>query len=170
MHLIDRTLLTFKGEKGERIEAIPCPGTIWESLRSYREGLLLTVAEMDDALAEQVLAEEEPAAEQVWAALRQATLQGRVYPCFAGSALRNQGVQPLMDAVVKLLPAPTERPPAIAQRLDGGEESVAMDPKARWWPWPSRSNCGKAAVMSSSGCTGAASTPAIWSPSPVAKE
>ncbi len=129
VHLIDRTLLTFKGEKGERIEAIPCPGTIWESLRSYREGLLLTVAEMDDALAEQVLAEQEPAAEHVWAALRQATLQGRVYPCFAGSALRNQGVQPLMDAVVKLLPAPTERPPAIAQRLDGGEESVAMDPK-----------------------------------------
>jgi len=129
VHLIDRTLLTFKGEKGERIETIPCPEVIWESLRSYREGLLLTVAEMDDALAEQVLAEEEPAAAAIWTALRQATLQGRVYPCFAGSALRNQGVQPLMDAVVKLLPAPTERPPAIAQRLDGGEESVAMDPE-----------------------------------------
>jgi len=129
VHLIDKTLLTFKGEKGERVEAIPCPEAIWESLRAYRESLLLTVAEMDDALAEQVLAEQEPAADQIWNALRQATLQGKAYPCFAGSALRNQGVQPLMDAVIKLLPAPTERPPAIAQRLDGGEESVAMDPK-----------------------------------------
>ncbi|MFO1428920.1 MAG: elongation factor G [Candidatus Competibacteraceae bacterium] len=129
VHLIDKTLLSFQGEKGERVEAAPCPEAIWESVRVYRESLLLAVAEMDDALAEQVLAEEEPAAEAIWTALRQATLQGRAYPCFAGSALRNQGVQPLMDAMVKLLPAPTERPPAVAQRLDGTEESVAMEPK-----------------------------------------
>lgn len=127
VHLIDKTLLTFGGDKGERVEVEPCPEAIWESVRPLREGLLLTVAEMDDDLAEQVLSEQEPAAAAVWAALRKATLRGKAHPCFGGSALRNQGVQPVMDAVVKLLPAPTERPPAVAQRLDGGEEEVAMD-------------------------------------------
>ncbi len=127
VHLIDKTLLTFGGDKGERVETTPCPDAVWEALRPLRESLLLTVAEMDDVLAEQVLSEQEPTAAAVWAALRQATLHGKAYPCFSGSALRNQGVQPLMDAVVKLLPAPTERPPAIAQRLDGGEEPIVMD-------------------------------------------
>jgi elongation factor G len=128
VHLIDRTLLTFAGDKGEQVEILPCPEPVWNALRHHREGLLLTVAEVDDALAEQVLTDQEPAAEAVWAALRRATLRGQAHPCFAGSALRNQGVQPLLDAVVRLLPSPTERPPAFAHRLDGGEEAVAMDP------------------------------------------
>ncbi|MFO1424494.1 MAG: elongation factor G [Candidatus Competibacteraceae bacterium] len=127
VHLIDKTRLRFAGEKGERVEVAPCDGANWEWARSWRESLLLAAAEMDDALAEQVLAEEEPDLEAVWAALRQATLAGKVCPCFAGSALRNQGVQPLLDGVVKLLPAPTERPPSLAHRPGGGEEAVAME-------------------------------------------
>jgi elongation factor G len=128
VHLIDKTVLRFAGEKGEQLETRPCPDAIWNSLRHHREGLLLAVAEVDDALAEQVLAEQEPAGADIWAALRRATLRGKAHPCFAGSALRNQGVQPLLDGVVRLLPSPTERPPALAHRLDGSEEAVAMDP------------------------------------------
>ncbi len=128
VHLIDKTLLTFAGEKGEQVQAVPCPDAIWNSLRHHREGLLLAVAEVADALAEQVLADQEPAVADIWAALRQATLRGKAHPCFAGSALRNQGVQPLREGVVRLLPSPTERPPALAHRLDGGEEAVAMNP------------------------------------------
>ena len=127
IHLIDQTRLRFSGEKGEQIDAAPCDAASWEWARHYRESLLLAAAELDDALAEQVLAEEEPEAETVWAALRRATLTGKVCPCFAGSALRNQGVQPLLDGVVRLLPAPTERPPSLAHRPDGGEEVVVMD-------------------------------------------
>lgn len=127
IHLIDQTRLRFSGEKGEQIDAAPCDAASWEWARHYRESLLLAAAELDDALAEQVLAEEEPEAEAVWAALRRATLTGKVCPCFAGSALRNQGVQPLLDGVVRLLPAPTERPPSLAHRPDGGEEVVVMD-------------------------------------------
>ena len=127
IHLIDQTRLRFGGEKGEEVQVAPCDAASWEGTRPYRETLLLAAAELDDALAEQVLAEEEPEPEAVWAALRQATLAGRVCPCFAGSALRNQGVQPLLDGVVRLLPAPTERPPSLAHRPDGGEEWVAME-------------------------------------------
>ncbi len=126
VHLIDKTRLRFVGERGEQVEIAPCDEATWEQVRPWRESLLLAAAEMDEALAEVVLAEEEPKPEAVWAALRQATLAGKVHPCFAGSALRNQGVQPVMDSIVRLLPAPTERPPSLAHRPDGGEEKVAM--------------------------------------------
>jgi elongation factor G len=128
IHLIEKTRLRFDGDKGEQVRVAPCDEANWEWARPYRESLLLAAAEMDDALAEQVLAEQEPEAETVWAALRLAVLAGKACPVFAGSALRNQGVQPLLDAVVRLLPTPNERPPSLAHRPDGGEEWVAMDP------------------------------------------
>ncbi|MBL8252528.1 MAG: GTP-binding protein [Candidatus Competibacter sp.] len=127
VHLIDKTRLRFGGERGEQVEIVPCDEAIWAAVRPWRESLLLAAAEMDDALAEQVLTEEEPEPEAVWTALRQATLAGKACPCFAGSALRNQGVQPLLDGAVKLLPSPNERPPSLAHRSDGGEEWVAME-------------------------------------------
>jgi len=128
IHLIDKTRWRFAGERGEQVEITPCDAATWERMRPWRENLLLAAAERDEALAEVVLAEQEPEPEPeaVWAALRQATLTGQVYPCFAGSALRNQGVQPVMDSVIRLLPSPTERPPSRAHRLDGNEEEVAM--------------------------------------------
>jgi elongation factor G len=126
VHLIDRTLLRFEGDQGERVVATPCPEPVWQGVAAQREALLLAAAEMDDALADRVLAGEdiEPAA--VWPALRRGTLAGRFFPCFGGSALRNQGVQPLLDGVVALLPAPLDRPPATAHRPDGSEERVAI--------------------------------------------
>jgi len=127
VHLIDKTILTFSGDKGEQLVSRPCDEATWNALSDWRESLLLAVAEVDETLADQVLAGLEPEIDALWAALRIATLSGKVYPCFGGSALRNQGVQPLLDAVVRLLPAPTERPAACAHRLDGGEEPVAMD-------------------------------------------
>lgn len=128
VHLIDRTRLSFNGERGEQVESEACDPATWEWAQPWRESLLLAAAEMDEALAEQVLTEQEPEPAAVWAALRQATLAGKICPCFAGSALRNQGVQPLLDGVVRLLPAPPERPPSLAHDADGGEEWVAMDP------------------------------------------
>ncbi|MEI2741672.1 MAG: elongation factor G [Candidatus Competibacter sp.] len=126
VHLIDKTRWRFQGERGERVVIEPCDEATWRRLRPWRENLLLAAAEMDEALAEQVLAEREPDPEAVWAALRQATLAGKCFPCFAGSALRNQGIQPLLDGVTRLLPAPSERPPSLARRPDGDEEWVAM--------------------------------------------
>lgn len=126
VHLIDQTLLRFRGEQGERVESVPCPASLWTELAAHRESLLLAAAEVDDALAELVLAGEEPPAEAIWSALRRATLAGRVFPCFGGSALRNQGVQPLLDGIVRLLPAPLDRPPALARRPNGGTETVQM--------------------------------------------
>ncbi|HRY14256.1 MAG: GTP-binding protein [Candidatus Competibacteraceae bacterium] len=129
IHLIDKTRLRFTGERGEQVDITPCDAATWREMRHWRESLLLAAAEMDEALAERVLTEEEPEPEPdaVWAALRLATLAGKAFPCFAGSALRNQGMQPVMDGVLRLLPAPIERPSSLAQRPDGGEEWVAME-------------------------------------------
>ncbi len=129
VHLIDRTLLRFGGEQGEVIESIPCDDATWNAVAGHRETLLLAVADTDEALADQVLNGIDPEPESIWSALRAATLKGQVYPCLGGSALRNQGVQPVLDAIVRLLPCPTDRPPSQAITLDGATETVHMDPK-----------------------------------------
>jgi elongation factor G len=98
-------------------------------MSSYREFLLLAAAEADEGLADVVLAGGDPEPPALWAALRTATLAGRLFPCFGGSALRNLGVQPLLDAVVELLPAPGDRPPSRAIRSDGSTEQVAIESK-----------------------------------------
>ncbi|EXJ13353.1 elongation factor G [Imhoffiella purpurea] len=128
IHLIERTLIRFTGEQGETIVSEPCPPDLWETCGDLREALLLAAAEIDDSVAEAVLSGSEPPPEDVRAALRQGTLDGRLCPCYGGSALRNMGVQPLLDGILDFLPAPLDRPPALAENPDGEQVPVAMDP------------------------------------------
>jgi elongation factor G len=129
IHLIDRTLLSFAGDEGEIVNVQPCDEALWRQYADYRENLLLAAAEADDTLADQVLAGADPDPEQIWAALRKATLAGSIQPCFGGAALRNFGVQPVLDAVLQLLPSPAERPASRAHLQNGEEQSVSMDAK-----------------------------------------
>ena len=129
VHLIERRLIGFTGDQGTDLIDEPCPDDIWDQFADEREALLMACAEQDEALADRVLSGEEPEPEELWTALRQGTLAGTHFPCFGGSALRNLGVQPLLDGVIKLLPAPLDRPPSLALRPDGSEESVALDAK-----------------------------------------
>ncbi len=129
VHLIERRLIGFTGDQGTDLIDEPCPDDIWEQFADEREALLMACAEQDEELADRVLSGEDPEPEELWTALRQGTLAGTHFPCFGGSALRNLGVQPLLDGVIKLLPAPLDRPPSLALRPDGGEEEVAMDAK-----------------------------------------
>jgi elongation factor G len=126
VHLIEGTLIRFSGEHGEVVTAEPCPEGIWTQLAGEREALLLGIAETDDGLADMVLAGEEPDADSVWRALREGALRGDLCPCFGGSALRNLGVQPLLDGVIRLLPSPLDRPAATGYLEGGGEEAVEM--------------------------------------------
>jgi elongation factor G len=127
--LVNKTLLRFGGEQGEEVSVEACPSAVWEPLAAQREALLLAAAEIDEDLADRVLSGEEPVAAELVAALRKGTLAGTLFPCFGGSALRNLGVQPLMDAAVDLLPAPLDRPSAIARLPDGGSEEVVLGNK-----------------------------------------
>ncbi len=129
VHLIERRLIGFTGDQGTDLIDEPCPDDIWEQYQTERETLLMACAEQDEELADRILSGEEPEPEELWAALRQGTLAGTHFPCFGGSALRNLGVQPLLDGVIALLPAPLDRPPSLALKADGSEEEVAMDAK-----------------------------------------
>ncbi|CAK0776225.1 Elongation factor G 1 [Gammaproteobacteria bacterium] len=129
LHLIDRTLIRFGGGQGEILTVSSCDETLWARVAGHRDSLLLAVAELDEALAEIVLTGSEPDPEAIWAVLRRGTLSGQLHPCLSGSALHNQGVQSLMDALVRLLPSPLDRPASQAEGLDGRAETVAMDPQ-----------------------------------------
>ncbi len=121
--LVNQELITFSGDNGETITRGPVPEALQELLQHHRESMLLSCAEEDPDLEDLVLEEADIPTDRIWAALRRATLGGRAHPVFAGSALRNWGVQPLLDGVLKLMPNPLERPPAIARkRAVEGEE------------------------------------------------
>ncbi|MDR1111056.1 MAG: elongation factor G [Deltaproteobacteria bacterium] len=94
-----------------------------------REALLEVLAETDDALMEAYLADEEIPLERLIEAIRKATIGLRLTPVFAGAALRNKGVQPLLDGIVDYLPAPVDLPPIAAHSPDGAE--VLVEPKAK---------------------------------------
>ncbi len=126
VHLIDRTLIRFTGEQGEQVEVEPCPESVWARVADLREALCLAAAELDDELADLVLAGGDPEPERLRSAIRLGALAGTLFPCYGGSALRNLGVQPLLDGVVDFLPAPMDRPPATAHRPDGSAEEVIM--------------------------------------------
>lgn len=127
--LVHKKLLRFTGDQGQEVQSLPCPDEIWQGMAELREALLLAAAESDEALADRVLSGGDVAPSELWRALRKGTLAGDLFPCFGGSALRNLGVQPLLDGIVELLPAPLDRPPPAAVRPDGAAEEVAMEAK-----------------------------------------
>ncbi|MEC7984513.1 MAG: GTP-binding protein, partial [Myxococcota bacterium] len=124
INLVEKTWIRFSGEHGEIVEEGPVPEDYQDLLEEHREFLILAASEFDEELME--LEPEEVTAEQLWAALRKGTISGEINPAFGGSALRNWGVQPLLNSVLKLLPSPKEKPPSIAKDKNGNEEVVEM--------------------------------------------
>ena len=127
LHAIEQQAYEFGGDQGSDVVVRDLTEGEVELLAPFRESLLLSLAEHDEAIEEAVLVEEDPDPEHVWAVLRKVTLAGTVRPAFSGSALRNWGVQPLLDAILKIMPSPAERPPSTATLPDGSEEVVQMD-------------------------------------------
>ncbi|MFG6413144.1 elongation factor G [Roseateles sp. DC23W] len=95
-----------------RLDAIP--PELLPAAQAARARLLEAAAEQDDALLEAWLRADEPSLDDLRAALRRGTLSGAFVPVLAGSAFRNRGVEPLLDAVVAYLPAPGEAPGAVS--------------------------------------------------------
>jgi elongation factor G len=89
-----------------------------------RLALVHALADLDDAIAEDVLADRDPAAEALRAALRRTTVAGKVVPLLCGSALRNKGVPLVLDAVCDYLPSPLDVPPIVGVNLKTGAEEI----------------------------------------------
>src|SRR5947199_6762606 len=110
--LIEMRSVTWADELGEKIELGEIPAELGEQAQEYHHQLIDAVADHDDELMETYLEDENAVTpEMLKRALRAATLDITVTPVLAGSAFKNKGVQPLLDAVVDYLPSPLDVPP-----------------------------------------------------------
>jgi elongation factor G len=114
---------------GENFSLQPIPEPLAQDAARQREQMLEALAETDDALMEAYLAEEPIAEAQIRDAIRQAVIDLKLVPVLCGSALRNKGVQPLMDAILDFLPSPLDVPP-IQGRNPKTEALVECRPNA----------------------------------------
>jgi elongation factor G len=110
--LVELALLRFDPEsEGRNVQSGPVPHALADEALRRRAALLEALAELDDPLAELYLSDREIGPRQLRAALRRATLARKGVPVLCGAALRNIGIQPLLDAVCFYLPSPPELPP-----------------------------------------------------------
>ncbi|HSX40362.1 MAG TPA: elongation factor G [Candidatus Saccharimonadales bacterium] len=110
------------GAKYEKSDEIPAD--MKDKVKEYRHKLIEKIAETDDKLLEKYLAGEEPSVDELKAALRAAVTEYKLVPIYAGTSLRNKGVQPLLDAVVDFLPSPLDIPPAKGINPKTNEETT----------------------------------------------
>lgn len=122
--LIKMKVLYFDGQHGEIVREAPVPDNMLEEAMSYREQLLDAATMYSDELAEAVLEEEETEG-MIHAALRKGTLARSLTPVLIGSAYKNVGIQPVLDAVNRYLPSPTEVK-NTALDLDKNEQEVPL--------------------------------------------
>ena len=116
---------------GASFERVPIPEELKDQAAQYREKMLEAVAEYDDAFIEKYLGGENPDPEEIRHVIRKATLSAKITPVLCGTAFKNKGVQPLLDAVVHYLPAPFDLPPVEGIDPNTEEpESRAPDDKA----------------------------------------
>jgi elongation factor G len=109
--LVEDKALVWTDELGTEFEYREIPAELAEQAHEARTQLIEACAEYDDELLEAYLADEEIPHERIVRALHRATIDIKVTPVLCGSSFKNKGVQPLLDAIVELLPSPTEVPP-----------------------------------------------------------
>ncbi len=113
--LIEQQAVTFDAEKNGAMAEIPVPEELKDEMERLRDALVERIAETDDALTVKYLKGEPISNEELRAALRKATVKNQLVPVVCGSALKNKGIQPLLDAVIAYLPSPLDIPPVKGQ-------------------------------------------------------
>jgi len=125
-HVLDQKSYIWSGEElGAKFEVIDeIPEGMDDMVKKYREQMIEKIAETDDVLLDKYLNGEELGYDELKAALRAATIAYKVVPVFAGTSLRNKGVQPLLDAVVDFLPSPMDLKTVTGLNPKTGEEEI----------------------------------------------
>lgn len=113
-----------KVETGTPPQIEEIPAELQDKAEEYREKLLETVAESDEELMEKYFGGEELSTEEIKAAIRKMTVNSEVYPVFCGTAYRNKGIEPLLDAVVDYLPTPLDIGEVHGTSVDGSDDLV----------------------------------------------
>ncbi|MDT0166358.1 elongation factor G [Actinotalea sp. AC32] len=130
--LIYRRALTWRGEvqKGEDYTIEEIPADLVEKAEEYRSALIEAVAEADEELLEKYLGGEELTEDEIKAGIRKLTISGEAYPVLCGSAFKNKGVQPMLDAVIDYLPTPLDVPAVEGHAVGDEEKAVTRRPSA----------------------------------------
>jgi elongation factor G len=128
--LVGMRALTWRGETtmGEDYEVEEIPESMRAQADEYREKFLETLAEADDEIMEKYLEGEDLSVEELEAGIRRATLADKVNPVLCGTAFKNKGVQPLLDAVVKYLPSPLDIDAIIGHKPSHEDEKIERMP------------------------------------------
>ena len=109
---------------GAELEEVPIPEELFEKASQYREKLLEILSDFDDQIMETYLAEEKIEDKDLRRALRRATMSLELVPVFCGAALRNKGIQPLLNGIIDYLPSPLDVPPIRGQQPNTGKEET----------------------------------------------
>jgi elongation factor G len=117
--LVEMKALHWISEMGEEWETTEIPAELQEAARKAHHDLFEKLADHDESLMEKFVHEEEPSVDELRRAIRRATLSGEGVPVLLGSAFKNKAIQPLLDAIVAYLPAPSEIPPVEGHTLKG---------------------------------------------------
>jgi len=120
--LIKMKAYKFDGAMGEVVVEYEIPAELLDKAKEWREKMIEKISETDDALTEKYLSGEEISEEELKAALRRAVIAVKLVPVFTGTALRNKGVQLVLDAVVDYLPSPIDIPPVKGTNPKNDEE------------------------------------------------
>lgn len=135
--LIEMRALVWPGDAkgdvtmGAKYEVQEIPADLKEKAEEYRHTLLETVAETDDALLEKYFGGEELTIDEIKGAIRKLTVNSEIYPVLCGSAFKNRGVQPMLDAVVDFLPSPLDVPAVEGRNPRNEDEIIERHPDAK---------------------------------------
>ena len=123
--LFTMTKVVYTDDLGSTSDSTPvteADGELFTTAQEWRQALIEAIAEQDDALLEMFFDGQEIPVDRLHAALRKATIQGKVLPMLCGSAFKNKGIQPLLDAVVDFLPSPIDAKPITGKNPSDDSE------------------------------------------------
>ncbi|HPC41015.1 MAG TPA: elongation factor G [Spirochaetota bacterium] len=125
--LVTMKALAWTDELGMEIQEVDMPADLAEKAKHYRDALLETVAENDDAVMHKYLEGIEPDEQEIRNVIRKITTETVVFPVLCGSALRNKGVQPVLEAIVDYLPSPRDIKPVEGHNPKNTEEIITRE-------------------------------------------
>ena len=129
--IAEKTILFAEDDQGQTLVSGEIPEELRDIAQQQRERIIEAAADFDDHILDDFLDGNPIAAERILPALRKGVNNCKIYPVLLGSALRNKGIQPLLDTICALLPSPLDIPPSTAIRLDNQEQrQVTTDPQA----------------------------------------
>ena len=120
--LINMKAITYGNDLGDQIEVGEIPAELADEAGTWREKMIEALADHDDDIAHKFLEAEEIGVDELRSALRAATLAYQIVPVLCGSALKNKGIQPMLDGVIDYLPSPLDRPPVTGLNPRTSEE------------------------------------------------